>query len=696
MAGRVSWTWVRLCGRSLPPECRQEKFDKKTLPDQYRPFVRPENAGGLWTTVALNMTGLPQTITWELAWLLHREIELGRTIYPHRFNGMVRAMRAATSSGTRAGREARSLLSLGVDQWVREVQAARLRDHTVTPRDAVLFREYVKRLQDVLCYAYQTGAWWRLDVWNPVLDCRIPQRAHEPQGRSVANFSHLTSDWLREAAKWWLSQNLATERYAWTTIKSRLDGLKWLQRLIDEVGDHGPTLVADVDDLRGFFHRYAEALRTHVVQHGRTKGQLLSKVRRAQSMVVVEQFYRWMFDNRHEAARVLGELRWLQLHAAHTAPFRAEDKPRQRNLPPTDKVLEDRVMSEISAGAELLAQPKAEGGLGDLQAFHALALLLRTGRRVNEILMMDFEPLLPLIGSPDQDDRVEGGFVARLRYQQTKIVTGAPTIPVDAEIVSIVRAQQATAREILRANDVDADPKYLFIRTRQNRLGSHPYSATTLHSRLSALARALDIRDSVGRPVAVSQTHQFRHTRATSLLNAGVPLHVVMRYFGHTSPTMTMHYARTLSETAESEFLRFRKVTADGRELTIAPSDLFDMLHLSQRADRVLPNGWCMLPPKQSCDRGNACLSCGMFATDESHRGELERQLVQTTHLIEQRRAAFEDRYGTPMPADNVWLASRCKEQGALQKVLIALDEVKVRPGAAVRGAGTPDNAETA
>jgi hypothetical protein len=50
---------------SLPPECRRETFDKKTPPDQYRPFVRAESAGGPWTTVALNMTGLPRTITFE-------------------------------------------------------------------------------------------------------------------------------------------------------------------------------------------------------------------------------------------------------------------------------------------------------------------------------------------------------------------------------------------------------------------------------------------------------------------------------------------------------------------------------------------------------------------------------------------------------------------------------------------------------
>jgi hypothetical protein len=95
-------------------------------------------------------------------------------------------------------------------------------------------------------------------------------------------------------------------------------------------------------------------------------------------------------------------------------------------------------------------------------------------------------------------------------------------------------------------------------------------------------------------------------------------------------------------------------------------------------------------------DQPSSAAATSRSTCDESHRAELERQLLQTTHLIEQRRAAFEDRYGTPMPADNVWLAGRCKEQAALQKVLIALDEVTVRPGAAVRGAGTPDNEETA
>ncbi|MEU3910381.1 hypothetical protein [Streptomyces sp. NPDC029721] len=68
------------------------------------------------------------------------------------------------------------------------------------------------------------------------------------------------------------------------------------------------------------------------------------------------------------------------------------------------------------------------------------------------------------------------------------------------------------------------------------------------------------------------------------------------------SPTdnRAVHYAKTLAVTAEREFLRYKKVTADGRTAGLGPSDLYDLLHLDQRADRVLPNGWCMLPPKKA------------------------------------------------------------------------------------------------
>ena len=83
-------------------------------------------------------------------------------------------------------------------------------------------------------------------------------------------------------------------------------------------------------------------------------------------------------------------------------------------------------------------------------------------------------------------------------------------------------------------------PRYLFIAQRMNRDGHRPYPGATLHSRLRKFVELADLRDDHGRPLQLSRTDSFRHTRATSLINAGVPLPVVQRYFGHLSPTMTM------------------------------------------------------------------------------------------------------------------------------------------------------------
>ena len=81
---------------------------------------------------------------------------------------------------------------------------------------------------------------------------------------------------------------------------------------------------------------------------------------------------------------------------------------------------------------------------------------------------------------------------------------------------------------------------------------------------------------------------------------------------------MTMEYAETLAETHEAEFLRYKKITSDGRDLQVDPRDLYDMLELDKRTDRILPNGWCLLPPRQACTKGNACLTCEKFTTDAS------------------------------------------------------------------------------
>jgi hypothetical protein len=232
-----------------------------------------------------------------------------------------------------------------------------------------------------------------------------------------------------------------------------------------------------------------------------------------------------------------------------------------------------------------------------------LMLQARLGRRINELCMLDHDPLsMPGHPSGDQDPRA---FVARLRYQQTKIGGAPGTILVDAEIVAIIQAQQDWAAGYFTAcGRPGRTPRYLFPGSMMNRNGDRPYNAGQFRSLLTELAARSGIRDGDGRTIDLQRTHTFRHTAATSLLNAGVPLHVVQRWLGHLTPAMTMAYAQTLAETAEAEFLRYRKLTSDGRETTLNPEDLYDMLQLDQRTDRILPHGYCTLPPRQSCDRG--------------------------------------------------------------------------------------------
>lgn len=110
-----------------------------------------------------------------------------------------------------------------------------------------------------------------------------------------------------------------------------------------------------------------------------------------------------------------------------------------------------------------------------------------------------------------------------------------------------------------------------------------------------------------------------------------------------------------------------------------------DTLHLFNRADRFLPHGWCLLPPLQTCDKGNACLTCSVFATDETHRTALQRQLAETEALITRSNETFRQRHGHPMPEDNVWLAQRRAEQAALTRLLTSMQD---SPGRAVQGAG--------
>ena len=160
---------------------------------------------------------------------------------------------------------------------------------------------------------------------------------------------------------------------------------------------------------------------------------------------------------------------------------------------------------------------------------------------------------------------------------------------------------------------------------------------------------------------------------------------------------MFLHYARTRSATAEQEFLRYKKITSDGRDYDRDPREMFEALALDQRTDRILPNGYCTLPPRQACDKGNACLSCTKFVTDATFADVLKQQRQETTTLIDCRQRAHTQRFGEPMTDDNIWLSGRTEEVAALDGVLLAIERIRRSDGTTtpVRGAGAPQRRHT-
>ena len=155
--------------QSLPEECRVDHIDKKNIPETYRGAIKLVNVGGRasaqnrlgpWTSCYINFRDLPETMVWEIAWLIHREIELGRYIHPNMFNAATRVLQMATKHGTKRGRGAASLLHLTPEEWVREVQFVRMRGMEVGSANDKHAECRLRQLQDVLVYPYPQGHWW--------------------------------------------------------------------------------------------------------------------------------------------------------------------------------------------------------------------------------------------------------------------------------------------------------------------------------------------------------------------------------------------------------------------------------------------------------------------------------------------------------------------------------------------------------
>ena len=154
--------------------------------------------------------------------------------------------------------------------------------------------------------------------------------------------------------------------------------------------------------------------------------------------------------------------------------------------------------------------------------------------------------------------------------------------------------------------------------------GAQPYSAQHAADAAHAGSPA-SFRSAIARAAGRLSAHPSDASHpATELLNGGVPIHVVQRYLGHSSPGDDDALRRHAAQDPRAGVPALQEARPDGRELELDPADIYEMVQLSCHTDRILPNGVCLLPPIKRCERGNACLTCDQFATDARHLPELQ------------------------------------------------------------------------
>ena len=212
------------------------------------------------------------------------------------------------------------------------------------------------------------------------------------------------------------------------------------------------------------------------------------------------------------------------------------------------------------------------------------------------------------------------------------------TIPISSELVEIVKQQQEFIREYC-----GDDNEYLFTARAVGSNGAvfipmknQVMSIGNFINYLNNLARKYKIQDENGK-LWHFESHQFRHTVGTQMINQGVPQHIIMKILGHCSPEMTMRYAHIHDETLRKELSKFHEsktIDITGQivafELESNPEDL--EWFTKQIAAIALPNGYCGRPKiLGDCDIAGdvGCYICPHFRTNKKfldiHKDQLER-----------------------------------------------------------------------
>ena len=266
-----------------------------------------------------------------------------------------------------------------------------------------------------------------------------------------------------------------------------------------------------------------------------------------------------------------------------------------------------------------------------------IIIIQECGMRIGELINLKFDCLI--------EDR-SGDFFIKLYQSKMK---KDHTIPVSKETVEVVKKQQKAiiAEWGKHMELLFPMPKFSFEDRRKLNRAGKPYLLINIMNHLNKISKKENILGPSGK-VWHFQTHQFRHTVGTRMINNGVPQPIVQRFLGHESPQMTTTYAHIMDQTLKEEFAKFHGKMVDIHGKIYEPEGIIENLTKGINVNDVdaqwlkknisiqaLPNGVCTLPVIQgSCPHANACFTCSHFRTDYRYLSQHKRQLEKTIQII--------------------------------------------------------------
>lgn len=311
---------------------------------------------------------------------------------------------------------------------------------------------------------------------------------------------------------------------------------------------------------------------------------------------------------------------YLQLHGWECAPtakliFR-EDRGVRRNRKP--RPLPDSVYEQVLRNLHRL--PDYSRNLTTIMAY--------TGLRVGDALHLK-EDCLEFDGSGDP----------RLRWFNMKMNREDRPLPINNEVADAIRRQRELVKDV---PDIYGE-RYLF------RTSRGVFLTETYRGHLDRWAKDVPILGPDGQVYRI-QTHQFRHTVGTQMINNGMGIADVMTYLGHSSPEMTMAYAEITDDTLKQKFKQLVlsgqvaggvAVAALQEQLAKGDESELDWVFKNWRR-QSLPHGYCLHHAKApACPHANACFTvgnggpCSKLMTTPEFLPSLRQTLIQIEDNID-------------------------------------------------------------